>query len=207
MKVLCLISNGIDSPVAAYVMSQVGAELVLLHMDNRPYADDGAIEVVKMNAARLREVTGQPVPLYVASHGPTQASIRDSCDPGYQCVMCKRAMQRTARELARRLGCVGIVMGDSLGQVASQTLRNIKFENHDLDFPVLRPLIGLDKLEIVDISERIGTYGISITPVCGCSLVPQRPITEASLVKLQGYDEASNLRENYERAAEEAVLI
>jgi len=93
-------------------------------------------------------------------------------------------MQRTARELAKNLGASGIIMGDSLGQVASQTLKNIRSENIGLDFPVIRPLIGMDKLEIEAIAKEIGTYEISIRPTNGCLIVPERPITEAEPQKV-----------------------
>ncbi len=184
MKLVSLMSNGIDSPVASYLMSKMGADVVLLHMDNRPFTDDRSIENVKMIAERLREVTGKEFPLYVVKHGTNQETIRDGCDRQYQCVMCKRVMQRTARELAKNLGASGIIMGDSLGQVASQTLKNIRSENIGLDFPVIRPLIGMDKLEIEAIAKEIGTYEISIRPTNGCLIVPERPITEAEPQKV-----------------------
>ncbi|MCL1978752.1 MAG: tRNA 4-thiouridine(8) synthase ThiI, partial [Methanomassiliicoccaceae archaeon] len=121
MRLLALISGGIDSPVAVYLMDRAGAEITLLHMDNRPYADDRSVEKVAAIAERLREVTGSPLPLYSSPHGASQKKISETCDRNYQCVLCKRTMLRTAQELAERLGCGGIVNGDSLGQVASQT--------------------------------------------------------------------------------------
>jgi len=172
-------SGGIDSPVAAYIMSQRQAEIILLHMDNRPYTDDRALTRVKLITNRLRAETGQEMPLWIAPHGPSQQQIAATCDQHYQCVMCKRTMQRTARELARQLGAQAIVMGDSLGQVASQTLANIRSENIGLNFPVVRPLIGWDKLEIEAVARRIGTYELSIMPATGCTIVPAKPVTEA----------------------------
>lgn len=184
MKLVSLMSNGIDSPVASYLMSKMGADVILLHMDNRPYTDDRSLEIVKNIASRLREETGKEFPLYLADHGVNQERIQNGCDKQYQCVMCKRVMQRTARELAKKLGASGIVMGDSLGQVASQTLKNIRAENIGLDFPVVRPLIGMDKLEIEAIAKDIGTYDISIRPTNGCLIVPIKPITEAEPEKI-----------------------
>ena len=124
MKVVALISGGIDSPVAAYLMAKVGAEVTLLHMDNSPYCDGSATEHVKQLAERLRTATGQVMPLFSAPHGPSQDAIKKGADHMYQCVLCKHAMQLTARAICRRIGADAIVMGDSLGQVASQTLRN-----------------------------------------------------------------------------------
>ena len=207
MKLVALMSNGIDSPVAAYIMSKRGVDVILLHMENRPYTDDRSMDIVKDLAARLREVTSKEFPLYVAEHGPNQTAIHDGCDYHYQCVMCKRVMQRTARELAKRLGADGIIMGDSLGQVASQTLKNIRSENIGLDFPVVRPLIGMDKLEIIDIAKEIGTFDISIRETNGCLIVPTRPITEANPEKVVSMSEAIDLDSLAKRSADNAVQI
>jgi len=184
MKLVALISGGIDSPVAAYTMSQRGADVILLHMDNRPYTDDRCLEKVKKIAERLNVVTGKDIPLYAAEHGMNQTLIKKRCDNSYQCVLCKRLMMLVAKEFGIRNGCSGIIMGDSLGQVASQTLRNIRSESSDLGFPVVRPLIGLDKLEIEAIAKNIGTYELSILPEPSCGVVPQRPITEAQFSKV-----------------------
>jgi Thiamine biosynthesis ATP pyrophosphatase len=177
MKTVVLMSGGIDSPVAAYIMSKV-SDVILLHMDNRPYSDDRSISKVVKQAEQLRKVSGKEMPLYVAEHGKSQTSIKEVCGP-YQCVMCKRVMMSVAAEFAKRIGASGVVMGDSLGQVASQTLKNIKAESAGLNFPVLRPLIGYDKLEIEAVGKEIGTYDISTMKEQGCSVVPVRPVTEA----------------------------
>ena len=207
MKLIALMSSGIDSPVAVYKMASVGADVVLLHMDNRPYTDEAGAEDAKALAERLREVTGKDMPLYFAPHGPSQDAIAHGCDRPYQCVMCKRVMQRTARELGKKLGCSGIVMGDSLGQVASQTLRNISSENIGLDFPVVRPLIGMDKIEIEAIAKEIGTYEISIRPGHGCSIVPVKPITEANPAKVSGFSEKIDLDALASASADSAYLV
>ena len=207
MKLVSLMSNGIDSPVATYRMSLMGADVILLHMDNRPYTDDRSVENVKAIAERLREVTGKEFPLYMAPHGDNQREIFENCDRSYQCVMCKRVMQRTARELARMLGADAIVMGDSLGQVASQTLRNIVSENIGLNFPVIRPLIGMDKLEIEAIAKEIGTYDISIRPTDGCTIVPVGPITNADPEKVARFGEKIDVDAIARRSAEAAHLI
>ena len=207
MKLVALMSNGIDSPVASYIMSRKGAEVILLHMDNRPFTDDRSIQVVREIAAQLRKVTGKEFPLYIAKHGDNQQVITDNCDIHYQCVMCKRVMQRTAREFAKKMGASGIIMGDSLGQVASQTLKNIRSENLGLDFPVVRPLIGMDKLEIEAVAKRIGTYEISIRPTDGCKIVPIKPITEAVPEKVIAMSETIDLDSLAREAAENAILI
>ena len=179
MKLVSLMSGGFDSPVASYIMAKRGADIILLHMDNGMYGGKGELDKVKRLADRLKEVTGKEFPLYVLNHEANQTLIKERCEHPYQCVMCKRTMQHVARAFALKYDCSGIIMGDSLGQVASQTLRNIKAEGTDLDFPVVRPLIGMDKTEIMDIAKEIGTYDISAKQTGGCAVVPLKPITEA----------------------------
>ncbi|MCL2032331.1 MAG: tRNA 4-thiouridine(8) synthase ThiI [Methanomassiliicoccaceae archaeon] len=207
MKLLALISGGIDSPVAAYLMDRIGADVILLHMDNRPFADDVSIEKIGELAERLRAVTGSPFPLYSAPHGISQERISKTCDRNYQCVLCKRTMLRTAQELSSRLGCGGIVMGDSLGQVASQTLKNLRYVSSGLKMPVVRPLIGYDKIEIEAVAKEIGTYDISIKRSVGCSIVPSKPVTEADLNKMAGFDVSSGIDELVSNAAENTIRL
>ena len=207
MKLIALISSGIDSPVAAYKMAMQGADIVLLHMDNRPYAEDASTDDAVALAEQLRKATGKEMPLYFAPHGPSQDAIAHGCDRPYQCVMCKCVMQRTARELGKSLGCSGIVMGDSLGQVASQTLRNIRSENLGLGFPVVRPLIGMDKIEIEAVAKEIGTYDISIRPGHGCSIVPVKPITEANPEKVLAFSGKIDVDALARTSADAAILI
>ena len=207
MKLLALISGGIDSPVAAYLMDKAGADIILLHMDNRPFADDVSVEKVRSLAERLRAVTGSPFPLYSSPHGISQDRISKTCDRSYQCVLCKRTMLRVAQELAGRFGCGGIVMGDSLGQVASQTLKNLRYVSRGLDIPVVRPLIGFDKIEIEAIAKEIGTYELSIIRSDGCSIVPSKPVTEADLKKMEQFDEALDLHELAINVADSAVRL
>ena len=184
MKLAALISGGFDSPVASYIMAKRGADVILLHMNNGIYSTEKEIEKVKMLAERLREVTGKEFPLYILNHEANQTLIKERCENHYQCVMCKRTMQFVAREFSKRNGCSGIIMGDSLGQVASQTLRNIRAEGSGLDFPIVRPLIGMDKTEIIDIAREIGTYDISKIQSGGCGVVPLKPVTEAKIEKV-----------------------
>lgn len=177
MRAICLISGGIDSPVAACSVARQGAEIALLHMDNRPYSDDAELEKVNDLRERLELVLDGPIPLYIAPHGPSQERFDAFCTKAYQCVLCKRTMLHVAKSLAQRLGAEAVVTGESLGQVASQTLHNLKVESQGLHFPVLRPLIGLDKLEIEAMAKSIGTYEISIGRASTCRMVPKRPIT------------------------------
>ncbi|QLH74632.1 MAG: 7-cyano-7-deazaguanine synthase [Methanomassiliicoccales archaeon] len=182
MKVVALLSGGIDSPVAAYMMARQGVEVMALHMDNRPYSSEGSV----IKAARLAKIVGSSsggkVDFYFAPHGRNQEINSRMCTRSYQCVLCKRLMLKVAKAVALRYGAVAIVTGESLGQVASQTLQNIRSEQAGLGFPVLRPLIGLDKLEIEAIAKRIGTYEVSISGIEGkaCTVLPDHVVTMAS---------------------------
>ena len=207
MKLVTLLSGGIDSPVAAYMMANVGAEIVLLHMDNGKYGDKKDLEKVKKIAAQLRKISGKEMPLYVANHEMSQTAIKENCENNYQCVMCKRIMQNVAKNFALNNGCSAIVMGDSLGQVASQTLRNIRAEQNALDFPIIRPLIGLDKLEIIDIAKKIGTYELSIEATTGCSAVPLKPITEAKVEMVEKLQRKINFEELTKNSADNAYKV
>ncbi|MBE6520380.1 MAG: tRNA 4-thiouridine(8) synthase ThiI [Thermoplasmata archaeon] len=207
MKAVSLLSGGIDSPVASYLISRAGADVVLLHMDNGPYCDDRAKENVIAIAEQLEKYTGKRFPLYFAPHGPSQTAIHDTCDRNYQCVMCKRAMHRTAGEFAKIVGADMIVVGDSLGQVASQTLKNIRAENTGMSIPIVRPLIGLDKTEIMEVAREIGTFDISISPSVGCTIVPHKVTTAADPIRIESYRERIDIDSLAKESAEKAVLV
>jgi thiamine biosynthesis protein ThiI len=162
-------------------MAERGCEVILLHMDNRPYASEGSVLKVGRLVEVLRKASGQEMRALCAPHGRNQAINATKCRRPYQCVLCKRLMLKVAKEVAIRNGAEAIITGESLGQVASQTLLNLRAEEAGLNFPVLRPLIGLDKLEIERIAKQIGTYEVSIQTNGGptCLILPERVITDA----------------------------
>jgi thiamine biosynthesis protein ThiI len=183
MKVLVMLSGGIDSPVAAHMMAEAGAEVIALHMDNTPYG--GSVEQVGKIVKRLRTTTGQEIPMYVAPHGEVNLSkIGETRNPHIRCVLCKRFMMRVGEAFAKQNDIAALVMGDSLGQVASQTLQNIKAEQESVNIPIIRPLIGLDKQEIIEIAKLISTYDLSIEAPGECQIVPKKPSTRANLKKI-----------------------
>ncbi len=206
MKILALLSGGIDSPVAAYLMAKAGAEILPLHMDNRPYSDsrDRVLKIV----ARLREVTGQEMHLYLAPHGEVNLTeIEQTRNPHIRCVLCKRFMLRIAEGFAHREGCGALVMGDSLGQVASQTLRNILIEQEAIKIPIIRPLIGLDKLEIIKIAKSIDTYDISIENASSCEIAPKKPSTHALIEKVRDAEAEMNVKAMIERCLDNIMRL
>lgn len=186
MKGILLLSGGIDSPVAGKMMLDRGLDLIMLHMDNRPFTDDREFGKVKRLASRLSELAGRPLPFYVAKHGLlAQAPTAKNIDRHFHCILCRRTMLRTAERLAKQEGADFIVTGESMGQVASQTLRNLGVEEDVTSMPILRPLVGLDKTEIIDIGREFDTFDISISPGLCCTIVPEKPSTKAKLSKIK----------------------
>jgi thiamine biosynthesis protein ThiI len=208
VRYLALISGGIDSPVAAHLMLSRGAEIVLVHFDTRPFTDDAGVEKVRALVDRLRELHGD-FPAYLVPHSGTAQRATDRGTPKrLNCILCRRMMYRVASAIARREGATGLVTGESLGQVASQTLQNIAVEQQAMDgLPVVRPLIGLDKSEIMEIARRIGTYDISTMPAMGCTIVPSRPSVAARSVEVEAVEEELDLDELVEVSLQGMVEI
>ena len=173
-SVVVLLSAGIDSPVAAHLLAESGAHVTLLHMDTRPFTDDRTMENVRSLVEKLREFHPE-IEAYSAQFGEMEKAIAQNANPRYQCILCKRNMYRAAARFAGDIGADAIATGESLGQVASQTLSNLKGEDDAVDIPVHRPLIGLDKNDVIDIARDIGTYDLSIQPAVCCMLTPKGP--------------------------------
>jgi thiamine biosynthesis protein ThiI len=174
-KAVALISGGIDSPVAVSMMAKK-YDIILVHLDNKPYAPKMVEKKVRLLTDRLRKVTKQKLPLYIVPHGPNLKRFLLIKDRKLICVMCRRMMYRVANEIAKENGAKAIITGESLAQVASQTLQNLTVENSVSDLPILRPLIGFDKDEITKIAKKIGTYEISIMKEKACSTSSTRAL-------------------------------
>ena len=181
MRAVVLVSGGIDSPVAAYLMGRQGLELILVHFDNRPFTGDEEVQKAKDLMGLVDASLGIRSKKILVPHGRTQAEFAKSCRRNMECVLCRRMMFKVAEKLAAAHGAQAIVTGESLGQVASQTLANILVEERATHLPVLRPLIGFDKIEIERIAKRIGTYQTSIRPGMCCTIAPKKPSTYSRL--------------------------
>lgn len=181
MKFVSLLSSGIDSPVATFLVSKKAEELILIHGDIRPFTDEREIENFKKLVNHLKKIANCPINVYILDHGISLKVFKNNCNNKYTCVFCKRMLLRYAEKIAQKHNADAVIMGDSLGQVASQTLQNIRVIDQAVSIPILRPLIGFDKQEVVKIAKKIGTYDLSILPSSGCSAVPNKPSTMAKL--------------------------
>ncbi len=185
-NIVSLFSGGIDSPVATWLMMKRGCKIIPIYFDNSPYTDQStlnrAVSVIKI----IREyATHKKFYMYIIPHGKTLEKIINYEPRKLTCILCKRIFYQVATAIAEKEGAKGIVTGESLGQVASQTLDNLMVLNEATNLPVFRPLIGLDKLEIEEIAKKIGTYELSSTDATGCGAVPKKPATTANLEEVR----------------------
>lgn len=181
-KVVSLLSSGIDSPVASWKMARRGAIVIGVHFSGRPQTSD-ASEWLVDDIAHVLEKTGCIGRVYMVPFGDCQREIALSAPPQLRVILYRRLMFKVAEEIARREHAGALVTGESLGQVASQTLDNIRCTDAAVVCPIFRPLIGTDKLEIIHEAERLGTFEISSqdAPDCCTLFMPRNPETHAKL--------------------------
>lgn len=195
MHGLVLLSGGIDSPVAAALMLQKKVKLSAVFFDAWPFSDREQIDKVKQLVGQLEKYYSTKIDLYSIPHKESLTEIGRCCFRKLGCVLCRRIMLRTASEFGRKEGMEFLVTGESLGQVASQTLSNIRTENPASSLFIMRPLIGFDKIEIESKAKEIGTYTISIQPGMCCTMAPKYPVTKANLSRIM--QEESKLDLNF----------
>lgn len=181
-KVVSLMSGGIDSPVATWKLMKRGAVVVGVHFSGAPVTDD-ASEYIVDDLAHALTPAGGIGRIYTIPFGNYQKAIASECPPNLRIVLYRRLMFRVAQGIARIENAKALVTGESLGQVASQTLENIAAVNAVVDIPILRPLIGSDKLEIIDVAKQLGTFEISSRPADDCCtlFMPRSPETHARI--------------------------
>ncbi|MBQ6554977.1 MAG: tRNA 4-thiouridine(8) synthase ThiI, partial [Firmicutes bacterium] len=197
-KATLLMSGGIDSPVAGFLTAKRGVETEAVYFDSPPYTSERAKQKVIDLANRLAVFTGG-IKLHIVPFTETQLKIYDCTPPEKTTILLKRAMLKAAEKIALKNGSMALVTGDSIGQVASQTMEAINaIDSAAREMPVLRPLCTMDKQEIVDVARRIGTFEISIRPYEDCCTVfvpkhpetkPKRKIIENIERKITGLDE------------------
>ncbi len=182
-KTMLLLSGGIDSPVAGYMTAKRGVIIDAVYFHAPPYTSDRAKQKVVDLAKRISDYAG-PVYLHIVNFTDIQLAIYEKCPHDELTIIMRRYMMRIAEHLASENDCLGLVTGESIGQVASQTLQSLFVTDSAVKtMPVYRPLIGMDKQEIVDLSEKIGTYETSILPYEDCCtiFVAKHPVTKPKL--------------------------
>lgn len=181
-EALLLLSGGIDSPVAAYMMAKRGLRVDAIHFQSPPYTSERALMKVETLCEKLTEYCGD-IRFYCVPFTEIQEALRDNCDGDYFTVIMRRLMLRIANNICRKKRYGALITGESVGQVASQTLSAIRCTDKAADFPVLRPLVGMDKKEIVEIARKIDTFETSILPYEDCCTVftPKHPKTKPLL--------------------------
>ena len=181
-KAMLLLSGGIDSPVAGYMIAKRGVKIDAVYFHAPPYTSERAKQKVIDLAKIVSRYTG-PIHLHIVNFTDIQLYIYDQCPHEELTIIMRRYMMRIAEHFAKETGCLGLITGESIGQVASQTLHSLAATNEVCTLPVYRPVIGFDKQDIVDISEKIGTYETSILPFEDCCtiFVAKHPVTKPNL--------------------------
>ena len=209
-RAVFLISGGIDSPVAAWLLIRKGVEPVFAYFDNYPLCDQAAESIALDSIRRIcEEAKVQGGKVYVISHSPDLQEILAKCPPKFACILSRRIMFRVAEQVALKEKCSVIVTGDAVGQKASQTLQNITATDCVLSkVRVVRPLVGMNKSQIVDYAKKIGTYEISIRPgVASCGVPTNNPSTAARRDRLSEVEAALNMDSMLARDIQGARVI
>ena len=185
-KALLLLSGGIDSPVAGYMMAKRGVRLDAIHFESFPYTSERAREKVLELATEVAEYAGD-IYVHVVSLTHIQEELVKACEEDYFTLLLRRYMMTIAERVAREKECLGLITGESLGQVASQTIQALGVTDNAVNMPVFRPCIGMDKEEIITIARKIGTFETSIQPYEDCCTVftPKHPKTKPELEKVK----------------------
>lgn len=181
MRAIALVSGGIDSPVAAYMMMERGLEVYPLLLDLYPFSfeenKNHAVETIK----KIKKHAHYDFHAYLCSHGKNLVEFLNKCPRRLTCVLCRRLMFRIAERVAEKKNARAIITGEFLGSKATQTLTNLGIVSQSVEIPVLRPLLGMNKEEIEEVARAIGTYKISTKPAMCCTVTPEKPSTRAKL--------------------------
>ncbi len=203
-KAMLLLSGGIDSPVAGWMIAKRGVKIDAVYFHAPPYTSERAKQKVVDLAAKVAAYTG-PIYLHVINFTDIQLYIYDKCPHDELTIIMRRYMMRIAERIAKDTECLGLITGESIGQVASQTMHSLMATNEVCELPVYRPLIGFDKMEIVEISEKIDTYETSIQPFEDCCtiFVAKHPVTKPNLNIIRKHEH--NLDEKIEGLVQTAL--
>ena len=203
-KAMLLLSGGIDSPVAGYMIAKRGVQLEATYFHAPPYTSERAKQKV-VDLARLVSKYSGPIKLNVVNFTDIQLYIYEKCPHDELTIIMRRYMMKIAEHFAQESGCLGLITGESIGQVASQTMQSLAATNDVCTMPVYRPVIGFDKQEIVEIAEKINTFETSIQPFEDCCtiFVAKHPVTKPNIGIIRRSEE--NLAEKIDELMEEAI--
>ena len=207
-KGILMLSGGIDSPVAGYMAMKRGIKLECLYFESPPHTSEMAKNKVKKLVEKLSEY--QPdIKLHIIKLTNIQENIYKNIDSEYMITIMRRMMYRIAEKMIDKRKCLVLVNGESVGQVASQTLTSMRVINNVTNYPIIRPVACLDKLEIIDISKKIGTYEISILPYEDCCTIflPKHPVINPSLEKSIEYEKSFDYEEMIKEAVDNVCTI
>lgn len=207
-RAMMLLSGGIDSPVAAYEIMKRGVMIECVHFASQPYTSEQAKEKVLTLAKMLSRYQG-PVRVHVVPFTDLQLAIYDHCPENYAITIMRRMMVRIAEELAKKNKCLALVTGESVGQVASQTLESMGVINEVIKLPVIRPVATWDKLEIIAKAREIGTYETSILPFEDCCTIftPKDPVTKPRSDRAEQYESRFDWKELLDKAVENTETV
>ena len=205
---ILMLSGGIDSPVAGWMMLKRGIDVLPMHFSSHPYTNERSLEKVK-ELVKILQKWGLKRPLYNVNFTPIQEELIREAPGDYLTILMRRMMIRLANIQAKKSGEKSIITGESLGQVASQTIESLHSTGVLAESPILRPLIGLDKQEIINRAQEIGTYDISIQPFEDCCqvFVPTHPVTRPELTDIEKIEEKLDLDQKLLEAIENAEKI
>ena len=203
-KAMLLLSGGIDSPVAGYMIAKRGVKIDAVYFNAPPYTSERAKQKVIDLAKIVSRYTG-PIYLHIINFTDIQLYIYEKCPHEELTIIMRRYMMKIAEKIAQETECLGLSTGESIGQVASQTMQSLAATNEVCELPVYRPLIAFDKLDIIDISEKIGTYETSILPYEDCCtiFVAKHPVTKPNLKIIKRHEE--NLAEKIDELVDTAL--
>ena len=203
-KAMLLLSGGIDSPVAGFMVAKRGVKIDAVYFHAPPYTSERAKQKV-VDLAKLVARYSGPIYLHVINFTEIQLAIYEKCPHDELTIIMRRYMMKIAEDIAKKTECLGLITGESIGQVASQTIQSLAVTNEVCTLPVFRPCIGLDKQEIVEISEKIGTYETSILPFEDCCtiFVAKHPVTKPNLAVIKRHEE--NLKDSIDEMMQRAL--
>ena len=206
-KAITLLSGGIDSPVASWLVAKRGVDIETVHFHSYPFTNERSQEKVRDLARILSKYCG-PIKLHMVNILDIQKAIAEKCNEEETTILSRRFMMRIAEEIGRSRYCDALITGESIGQVASQTMQGIVCTNAAVSLPIFRPLIAMDKVEIIKLAEEIGTYDTSIIPETDCCALfsPKKPVTKPRLERIEKSESKLDVEDLIKAAVEASVM-